>query len=117
MPPKIRLTENWYLYYSAICWWVFTALTTTLRTLRLRRNKVKFGLYRHFTNVLIFSVIASVVFMLINIKLFKLEACLKGKARIYRILFLTQFKDPEDYSLNIVTLICFLIYWIDFRLA
>jgi len=62
---------------SAICWWVFTALTTTLRTLRLRRNKVKFGLYRHFTNVLIFSVIASVVFMLINIKLFKLEACLK----------------------------------------
>ena len=63
---------------SAICWWVFTALTTTLRTLRLRRNLVKFTLYRHFTNVLIFSVIASVVFMLINIKLFKLEQCLKG---------------------------------------
>ena len=91
MPPNCYNLTYWkvitYFYYSAICWWVFTALTTTLRTLRLRRNKVKFGLYRHFTNVLIFSVIASVVFMLINIKLFKLEACLKGKVRIYRFIF------------------------------
>ena len=61
---------------SAICWWVFSGLTQTLRTLRLRRNLVKFSLYRHFTNVIIFNVVASIIFMLINIKLFKMAPCL-----------------------------------------
>jgi len=89
---------------SAICWWVFTALTATLRTLRLRRNLVKFTLYRHFTNVLIFSVIASVVFMLINIKLFKLEPCLKD----WRELWVDEAFWHFQFSL---LLMCIMLLW------
>ena len=44
------------------------------------RNLVKLSLYRHFTNTLIFAVLASVVFMLWSIKFHKLEDCLTGKA-------------------------------------
>lgn len=62
---------------SAICWWIFTSLVQTTRTLRLRRNMVKLALYRHFTNTLIFGVIASVVFMLYSIKTHKVAFCLK----------------------------------------
>ena len=67
------------LFFSSICWWVFSALVQTTRTLRLRRNLVKLSLYRHFTNTLVFAVMASVVFMLWSIKFHKLEECLKGK--------------------------------------
>jgi len=62
---------------SSICWWVFSALVATTRTLRLRRNVVKLALYRHFANTLVLSVIASVVFMMWNIKFHRLEECLK----------------------------------------
>ncbi|XP_069686707.1 transmembrane protein 87A isoform X2 [Periplaneta americana] len=61
---------------SAICWWIFTSLVQTTRTLRLRRNLVKLSLYRHFTNTLIFAVISSVVFMLYSIKYHRLALCL-----------------------------------------
>lgn len=60
---------------SAICWWIFTSLVQTTRTLRLRRNTVKLALYRHFTNTLIFAVIASVLFMLYSIKAHRLADC------------------------------------------
>ncbi|XP_055547052.1 transmembrane protein 87A isoform X2 [Wyeomyia smithii] len=61
---------------SAICWWIFTSLVQTTRTLRLRRNMVKLSLYRHFTNTLIFAVLASVIFMLYSIKAHRLTECL-----------------------------------------
>lgn len=82
---------------SAICWWIFTSLVQTTRTLRLRRlvlycsiyiilvlltgylnlrNTVKLALYRHFTNTLIFAVITSVIFMLLSIKTHRLVDCL-----------------------------------------
>ncbi|KDR08347.1 hypothetical protein L798_01305 [Zootermopsis nevadensis] len=61
---------------SAICWWIFTSLVQTTRTLRLRRNLVKLSLYRHFTNTLIFSVISSVIFMLYSIKYHRFATCL-----------------------------------------
>ncbi|KAJ8947539.1 hypothetical protein NQ318_005017 [Aromia moschata] len=61
---------------SAICWWIFSALVTTTRTLRLRRNETKLALYRHFTNTLIFSVVASVFFMLYCIKVHHYVECL-----------------------------------------
>lgn len=61
---------------SAICWWIFTSLVQTTRTLRLRRNMVKLTLYRHFTNTLIFAVIASVIFMLFSIKTHRMARCL-----------------------------------------
>ncbi|CAH0560371.1 unnamed protein product [Brassicogethes aeneus] len=62
---------------SAICWWIFSALVNTTRTLRLRRNETKLALYRHFTNTLIFSVVASVFFMLYCLKAHNYVQCLK----------------------------------------
>lgn len=61
---------------SAICWWIFSALVNTTRALRLRRNEVKLSLYKHFTNTLIFAVIASVIYMLYSIKAHRLVTCL-----------------------------------------
>ncbi|XP_025104435.1 transmembrane protein 87A-like [Pomacea canaliculata] len=49
---------------AVICWWIFTSLVQTMRTLRLRRNVVKLSLYRHFTNTLIFAVLASVGYII-----------------------------------------------------
>ncbi|CAD6189007.1 unnamed protein product [Caenorhabditis auriculariae] len=46
-----------------IFYWIFTSLTATMRTLRLKRNEVKLSVYRHFTNTLIFAVLSSIVFM------------------------------------------------------
>ncbi|EDV57367.1 transmembrane protein 87A [Drosophila erecta] len=63
---------------TGICWWIFTSLVQTTRTLRLRRNMVKLSLYRHFTNTLIFAVIASVIFMLFALGLRKVENCTPG---------------------------------------
>jgi len=40
-----------------ICWWIFTSLVKTYRTLRLRRNVFMLSLYRHFVSALIFSVL------------------------------------------------------------
>jgi len=61
---------------SSICWWVFSALVQTTRTLRLRRNNVKLSLYKHFANTLVFAVLASIIFMLWSIKFHKLVDCL-----------------------------------------
>ncbi|XP_070579150.1 transmembrane protein 87A-like [Ptychodera flava] len=61
---------------AAICWWIFTSLVQTTRTLRLRRNVVKLSLYRHFTNTLIFCVIAALVFMVWSIKAHRFTDCL-----------------------------------------
>ncbi|XP_017075768.1 LOW QUALITY PROTEIN: transmembrane protein 87A [Drosophila eugracilis] len=63
---------------TGICWWIFTSLVQTTRTLRLRRNMVKLSLYRHFTNTLIFAVIASVIFMLFALHLRSIENCTPG---------------------------------------
>ncbi|XP_050319917.1 transmembrane protein 87A [Bactrocera neohumeralis] len=60
---------------TGICWWIFTSLVQTTRTLRLRRNMVKLSLYRHFTNTLIFSVLASVIFMLYALHVRKSQNC------------------------------------------
>jgi hypothetical protein len=62
---------------AAICWWVFTGLIQTMRTLRVRRNLVKLSLYRHFTNTLIFSVLASIAFMIWSLKQHKFQGCLQ----------------------------------------
>ncbi|KAG8198607.1 hypothetical protein JTE90_026504 [Oedothorax gibbosus] len=60
---------------SGICWWIFSSLIQTIRTLRLRRNIVKLQLYRHFTNALLLSVIGSVAFMIWSIHAHKLVNC------------------------------------------
>ncbi|CAG09481.1 unnamed protein product, partial [Tetraodon nigroviridis] len=54
---------------------IFVSLAQTIKTLKLRRNPVKLSLYRHFTNTLIFAVIASIIFMGWRAKKFRLADC------------------------------------------
>ncbi|XP_072807566.1 transmembrane protein 87B isoform X4 [Vicugna pacos] len=61
---------------SGLCWWIFISLAQTMKALRLRKNTVKFSLYRHFTNTLIFAILASVVFMVWTTKTFRMTKCL-----------------------------------------
>nr|XP_043901850.1 transmembrane protein 87A isoform X1 [Solea senegalensis] len=60
---------------SSLCWWIFVSLAQTIKTLKLRRNPVKLSLYRHFTNTLLFAVIASIIFMGWTAKKFHLADC------------------------------------------
>lgn len=60
---------------SALCWWIFVSLAQTMKTLKLRKNTVKYSLYRHFTNTLIFAILASVIFMAWTTKKFRLAPC------------------------------------------
>ncbi|XP_006876511.1 PREDICTED: transmembrane protein 87B [Chrysochloris asiatica] len=60
---------------SIFIWFIFISLAQTMKTLRLRKNTVKFSLYRHFTNTLIFAVLASVVFMIWTTKTFRMAKC------------------------------------------
>ncbi|XP_073776444.1 transmembrane protein 87B isoform X1 [Danio rerio] len=60
---------------SSLCWWIFVSLAQTIKTLKLRKNPVKLSLYRHFTNTLIFAVLASIIFMVWTTKKFRLAHC------------------------------------------
>ncbi|XP_069029274.1 transmembrane protein 87A isoform X1 [Embiotoca jacksoni] len=60
---------------SCVVWWIFVSLAQTMKLLRLRRNVVKLSLYRHFTNTLIFAVIASVIFIVWTTKTFRMSKC------------------------------------------
>eukprot|EP00794_Sanderia_malayensis_P017406 gene17406-19149_t len=61
---------------SILCWWIsFQSLVQTTRTLRIRKNLVKLSLYRHFTNTLIFGVIASIIYMAWSIKSHTFSGC------------------------------------------
>lgn len=63
---------------SCVMWWIFISLSQTTRLLKLRRNVVKLSLYQHFTNTLIFSVVASIIFIIWTTKVFKLVDCHTG---------------------------------------
>ncbi|XP_014868950.1 PREDICTED: transmembrane protein 87A-like isoform X2 [Poecilia mexicana] len=60
---------------SALCWWIFVSLAQTMKLLKLRRNVVKLSLFRHFSNTLIFAVIASVIFIIWTAKNFTMSRC------------------------------------------
>ena len=68
---------------AVICWWIFMSLLQTMRTLRIRKNLVKLSLYRHFTNILIVSVIASVAFMIWVIKVHHFNNCITDWKEIW----------------------------------
>ncbi|XP_031573117.1 transmembrane protein 87A-like [Actinia tenebrosa] len=68
---------------AAICWWIFMSLVQTTRTLRIRRNVIKLSLYRHFTNTLIFAVLASVAYMIWSIKTHKFAECIKDWSELW----------------------------------
>lgn len=63
---------------SCVIWWIFISLSQTIRLLKMRRNAVKLSLYQHFTNTLIFSVLASIIFIIWTTKVFKLVDCQSG---------------------------------------
>ncbi|XP_061552715.1 transmembrane protein 87A-like isoform X2 [Phycodurus eques] len=63
---------------SCVMWWIFISLSQTTRMLKLRRNVVKLSLYQHFTNTLIFSMLASIIFIIWTTKVFKLVDCQKS---------------------------------------
>ncbi|XP_072292791.1 transmembrane protein 87A isoform X1 [Eucyclogobius newberryi] len=60
---------------SCTIWFISFHLAQTIKTLKLRRNPVKLSLYRHFTNTLIFAVLASIVFMAWIGKKFRFADC------------------------------------------
>ncbi|XP_056669755.1 transmembrane protein 87B isoform X1 [Monodelphis domestica] len=60
---------------SIFAWFIFVSLAQTMKTLKLRKNTVKFSLYRHFTNTLIFAILASIIFMIWTTKKFRLAEC------------------------------------------
>uniref|UniRef100_A0A3Q1J1A9 Transmembrane protein 87A n=1 Tax=Anabas testudineus TaxID=64144 RepID=A0A3Q1J1A9_ANATE len=64
--------------FSLTCIYIFISLSQTTRLLKLRRNVVKLSLYQHFTNTLIFSVVASIIFIIWTTKVFKLVDCQTG---------------------------------------
>lgn len=86
----LRVTESFYgtvalvanlslsLIDSCVMWWIFISLSQTTRLLKLRRNVVKLSLYQHFTNTLIFSVVASIIFIIWTTKVFKMVDCQTG---------------------------------------
>ncbi|XP_029926284.1 transmembrane protein 87A isoform X2 [Myripristis murdjan] len=63
------------VFDSFSIWYIFVSLAQTIKTLKLRRNPVKLSLYRHFTNTLIFAVLASIIFMGWTAKKFHLADC------------------------------------------
>lgn len=62
---------------SIICWWIFVSLMQTMKTLRLRRNVMKLSIYRHFANIVVFMVVASVIFILWDIQTHRTGACIE----------------------------------------
>jgi hypothetical protein len=56
----------------------FSYLVQTIRQMRIRRNVAKFNLYRHFSNLLIIIICASIVFMAWSIYSHKWTSCLEN---------------------------------------
>lgn len=61
---------------AVIYYWIFTGLVATTRTLRLRKNLVKLNVYRHFTNSVLFAILASVLFMIWSLKSHFFTTCI-----------------------------------------
>jgi hypothetical protein len=61
---------------ATIYYWIFTGLVATARTLRLRNNVVKLNVYRHFTNTMIFAIVASLLFMIWSLKSHFFTTCI-----------------------------------------
>ncbi|XP_077863141.1 LOW QUALITY PROTEIN: transmembrane protein 87A-like, partial [Saccoglossus kowalevskii] len=89
---------------AAICWWIFTSLVQTTRTLRLRRNVVKLSLYRHFTNTLIFCVVAALIFMVWSIKAHRFTDCLTDWRELW-------IDEAYWHLLFVIVLLVIMVLW------
>ncbi|KAI5616687.1 transmembrane protein 87A precursor [Silurus asotus] len=63
---------------SCVIWWISFFLFRTTQLLKMRRNVVKLSLYRHFTNTLVFCVLASIIFIIWTTRQFKFVDCQLG---------------------------------------
>uniref|UniRef100_A0A671YJL5 Transmembrane protein 87B n=1 Tax=Sparus aurata TaxID=8175 RepID=A0A671YJL5_SPAAU len=63
------------VFDSCAIWFISFHLAQTIKTLKLRRNPIKLSLYRHFTNTLLFAVVASIIFMAWTAKKFRFAEC------------------------------------------
>lgn len=111
MQPKSDLTNQTLiagvplaLLDSSICWWIMGNLVQTTKILKLRHNTVKLSLFNCFTNVLIFSVIASVCFMIWQIHAHKLSQCLTSWQSIW-------FDEAYWHLLFSIILLAIMILW------
>jgi hypothetical protein len=57
-------------------YWIFTGLVATTRQLRLKKNVAKLNVYRHFTNTILFAIIASLLFMIWSLKSHYFTTCI-----------------------------------------
>ncbi|WP_411027419.1 hypothetical protein, partial [Salmonella sp. s54925] len=80
------------------------SLMQTMRTLRIRKNVIKLTLYRHFTNILVVSVIASVAFMIWAIKYHHLNVCIKDWKELW-------IDDAFWHFLFAIVLLAIMILW------
>ncbi|XP_022691926.1 transmembrane protein 87A-like isoform X1 [Varroa jacobsoni] len=89
---------------SAICYWIFTSLVQTTRTLTLRRNIIKLTLYRHFTNTLVFSVLASGVFLVWVVLNHRMSECISDWKELW-------FDDAYWQILFSIILLVIMVLW------
>jgi hypothetical protein len=61
---------------SIMYYWIFMGLVTTTRQLRLKNNLAKLNVYRHFTNVILFAIVASLLFMIWSLKSHYFTTCI-----------------------------------------
>jgi len=61
---------------AIIYYWIFTGLVATTRQLRLKKNLVKLSVYRHFTNTVLFAILASFLFMIWSLKSHFFATCI-----------------------------------------
>jgi hypothetical protein len=78
---------------ATIYYWIFTGLVATTRTLRLRKNIVKLNVYRHFTNTMIFAIVASLLFMIWSLKSHFFTACITNWREFWVKFYLTKKKE------------------------
>ncbi|PWA28936.1 hypothetical protein CCH79_00019471, partial [Gambusia affinis] len=71
----LALTDSCVVCFLDLCLHIFVSLAQTMKLLKLRRNVVKLSLFRHFSNTLIFAVIASVIFIIWTAKNFTMSRC------------------------------------------
>jgi len=80
---------------AIIYYWIFTGLVATTRQLRLKKNLVKLNVYRHFTNTVLFAIIASLLFMVWSLKSHFFTTCITNWREFWVksfFLFLNLFK-------------------------
>jgi hypothetical protein len=61
---------------AIIYYWIFTGLVATTRQLRLKKNLLKLNVYRHFTNTILFAIVASLLFMVWSLKSHFFTTCI-----------------------------------------